>query len=105
MERSRVALLRCDGYDSTSVSRAVATGIDLLGGVERFVAREERILLKPNVLAGDDPMKLVSPHPSPRPAVREGEGVRSMASPKQNSTTAGSLSVGPGNPLLAPFGS
>jgi uncharacterized protein (DUF362 family)/NAD-dependent dihydropyrimidine dehydrogenase PreA subunit len=64
MERSRVALVRCDGYDPAAVSRAVADGIHLLGGVERFAAPEEQILLKPNVLAGDDPQRLVSPHPS-----------------------------------------
>ena len=71
MERSRVAVLRCDAYDSVSVSRAVAAGIGLLGGIERFAAREERILLKPNVLAGDDPARLVSPHPSVLGAVAE----------------------------------
>ena len=69
MERSRVALLRCDGYDSAAVFNAVSEGIDLLGGVSRFAAADERILLKPNVLAGADPMNLVSPHPSVMRAV------------------------------------
>ncbi|MGD0725864.1 MAG: DUF362 domain-containing protein [Spirochaetia bacterium] len=64
MEKSRVALIRCDGYDESSVFSAVSQGIELLGGLSRFAAPEETILLKPNVLVGDDPGKLVSPHPS-----------------------------------------
>jgi len=64
MQQSRVALVRCDGYDPASVTLAVRDGIRLLGGVELFAAPGERILLKPNVLAGDDPDRGVSPHPS-----------------------------------------
>ena len=71
MERSRVALVRCDGYDQATVTRAVSDGIRLLGGVDRFAAAGERVLLKPNVLAGDDPSRLVSPHPSVLGAVAE----------------------------------
>lgn len=69
MERSRVALVRCDGYDPAAVTRAVADGIQLLGGISRFAAPGERILMKPNVLAGDDPARLVSPHPAVMSAV------------------------------------
>ncbi len=69
MEKSRVALIRCDGYDEASVFRAVSDGTALLGGVSRFAAPDERILLKPNVLAGDDPNMHVSPHPSVMRAV------------------------------------
>ena len=69
MERSRVALVRCDGYDNTTVLDAVSEGIDLLGGVSRFAAPQERILLKPNVLVGADPSRLVSPHPTVMRAV------------------------------------
>jgi uncharacterized protein (DUF362 family)/NAD-dependent dihydropyrimidine dehydrogenase PreA subunit len=64
MNKSRVAIIRCDNYEETSVSKAVSEGIDLLGGVARFVAPDEQILLKPNVLVGDDPEKLISPHPT-----------------------------------------
>ena len=71
MEKSRVALVRCDGYDPASVTRAASDGIRLLGGIEQFAAAGERILLKPNVLAGDDPSRLVSPHPSVLGAVAE----------------------------------
>ena len=64
MEQSKVALVRCDTYDEDEVYSAVETGLNLLGGVSRFAARGERIVLKPNVLVGTDPEKCVTTHPS-----------------------------------------
>jgi uncharacterized protein (DUF362 family)/NAD-dependent dihydropyrimidine dehydrogenase PreA subunit len=64
MSTSRVALLRCSTYDEQEVLAAVRRGVDLLGGIDAFAAAGERILLKPNVLAGDAPERCVSTHPS-----------------------------------------
>lgn len=64
IERSTVVLVRCEDYDPDRVYGAVKRGIELLGGVERFVRPGERILLKPNILAGDSPNKVVTTHPS-----------------------------------------
>jgi uncharacterized protein (DUF362 family)/Pyruvate/2-oxoacid:ferredoxin oxidoreductase delta subunit len=61
---SKVALIRCSTYDEQEVLSAVRSGIDLLGGIDAFVAAEEQILLKPNVLAGDPPESCVTTHPS-----------------------------------------
>jgi uncharacterized protein (DUF362 family)/Pyruvate/2-oxoacid:ferredoxin oxidoreductase delta subunit len=69
MNKSRVAVVRCDGYEREAVQAAVAEGIRLVGGADAFAAPEERILLKPNVLVGEDPAKLVSPHPEVMRAV------------------------------------
>jgi uncharacterized protein (DUF362 family)/Pyruvate/2-oxoacid:ferredoxin oxidoreductase delta subunit len=63
MDKSRVALVRCSSYDENELFEAIKTGVDLLGGVDRVAARDEKILLKPNVLAGDPPEKCVSTHP------------------------------------------
>jgi uncharacterized protein (DUF362 family)/Pyruvate/2-oxoacid:ferredoxin oxidoreductase delta subunit len=63
MNKSRVAMVRCSSYDEQELFEAVKTGVDLLGGVDRFAAKNERILLKPNVLAGDPPEKCVCTHP------------------------------------------
>ena len=63
MNKSRVAVIRCDGYEEQSVMKAVTAGISLLGGVSAFAAPDERILLKPNVLVGEEPEKVISPHP------------------------------------------
>jgi uncharacterized protein (DUF362 family)/Pyruvate/2-oxoacid:ferredoxin oxidoreductase delta subunit len=63
MEKSRVALVRCDSYDEASVFAAVQRGIDLLGGMARLVNPGEKIVLKPNLLVGEAPEKLIGPHP------------------------------------------
>jgi len=49
----------------------VQRGIDLLGGANSFVQAGEKILLKPNLLAGDVPEKCVTTHPIVFKAVGE----------------------------------
>ncbi|MGD8244241.1 MAG: DUF362 domain-containing protein [Anaerolineae bacterium] len=64
MSRSPVALVRCDTYDPDAVYAALRRGVELLGGPDRFASPGERLLLKPNVLAGDAPEKVVTTHPA-----------------------------------------
>jgi len=64
MNRSTVALVRCDDYEPETVQNALQRGVKLLGGLDRFVRPGERILLKPNILAGDEPEKAVTTHPA-----------------------------------------
>ncbi len=51
MVTTTVALVRCDNYDLDHVTQAVHRQFDLLGGVEHFVKRGDRVLLKPNFIA------------------------------------------------------
>ena len=44
--------------------RPLRRGVDLLGGIGRFVAANEKILLKPNCLTGAEPRKNVTTHPA-----------------------------------------
>jgi len=69
MGKSIVALVRCDSYDPELVSEAVTRGARLLGGIEQFISKDEKILLKPNVLAGDGPERCVVTHPAVLSAV------------------------------------
>ena len=62
--KSTVALVRCNTYEEEQVCRAVERGVDLLGGISRFIKPGERIVIKPNVLIGTDPEKCVTTHPS-----------------------------------------
>lgn len=64
MDRSKVALVRCETYDPDAVYQAVRKGLDLLGGTASLVKSGERIVMKPNVLYGTNPEKGVSTHPS-----------------------------------------
>jgi len=63
MQKSRVAIVRCDSYNYKDVIAAVERGIDLIGGIAQFVHPNEKILLKPNVLAGGRPERCISAHP------------------------------------------
>ena len=62
-------MVECPDYDPERVFAAVRKGIDLLGGIGRFVSREEKILLKPNLLVAAEPEKAVTTHPAVLPAV------------------------------------
>ena len=61
---STVAIVRCSSYDPVVVQEAVARGLQLLGGAEAFVNPGETILLKPNLLTGRSPERVVTTHPS-----------------------------------------
>ncbi len=52
---SRVAIVRCEDYDSGRVEESVARLFDLLGGAGSLLPPGKRILLKPNLLKGAPP--------------------------------------------------
>jgi uncharacterized protein (DUF362 family)/NAD-dependent dihydropyrimidine dehydrogenase PreA subunit len=62
--KSKVVIVRCESYDENKVYGAMKRGLNLLGGIEKFVKKGEKILLKPNSLAGVNPEKAVTTHPS-----------------------------------------
>jgi uncharacterized protein (DUF362 family)/Pyruvate/2-oxoacid:ferredoxin oxidoreductase delta subunit len=61
--KTQVAVVECGTYEEQAVQSAVDLGIQLLGGMQSFIQPGEKIVLKPNILVGDDPEKVVSPHP------------------------------------------
>ena len=63
MNKSKVAIVRCKGYEDELVYNSIKRGIDLLGGVLNFAKPGEKMVLKPNVLVGADPAKAVTTHP------------------------------------------
>ena len=69
MSRVKVALLHCDSYAVDTLHRTLLRGFDLLGGLARFVDKGERVLLKPNILAGCAPDQAVTTHPAIMEAV------------------------------------
>ena len=64
MNKHVVALIPLDAYDQPRVDEAVRQGLALLGGVEQFVRPEEKVLLKPNLLARALPQKAITTHPA-----------------------------------------
>jgi uncharacterized protein (DUF362 family)/NAD-dependent dihydropyrimidine dehydrogenase PreA subunit len=63
MSKSKVALIKCPGYDKDKVAAAVKASVDLLGGIETFVKPGESVLLKPNLLKGVAPESGITTHP------------------------------------------
>lgn len=59
-----VAVARCDDYAPAEVDAAVRRAIDLAGGIGRFVAPGQQVLLKPNLLQGQEPERCVTTHPA-----------------------------------------
>jgi uncharacterized protein (DUF362 family)/Pyruvate/2-oxoacid:ferredoxin oxidoreductase delta subunit len=77
--KSSVSIVRCQNYDEDEVLRGLRKAIGLLGGIEHFVQKGNRVLLKPNLLYGKAPEKAVTTHPSIVKGmieiVREGGGI------------------------------
>ncbi len=58
----RVAVKKCSDYKE-NLSDKVKETIDLLGGIETFVNKGEKVVLKVNLLMGKDPQMGVTTHP------------------------------------------
>jgi len=61
--KSSVSIVKCEGYDEEEVLKGLRKVIGLLGGIEHFVQKGNRVLLKPNLLYGKTPEKAVTTHP------------------------------------------
>jgi len=59
-----VSIVRCPSYDENKVLKGLRQSIDLIGGIEHFLRKGDRVLLKPNLLYGKAPEKAVTTHPS-----------------------------------------
>jgi uncharacterized protein (DUF362 family) len=63
MSASRVSSFRCKDYDPDKVLQAVTKAVDELGGIDRFIKKGDRVLLKANLLIARTPDKLVTTDP------------------------------------------
>ena len=61
---SSVSIVKCQDYDDDRVLSGLRRSIDLIGGIQTFVRKGSRVLLKPNLLYGKPPEKAVTTHPS-----------------------------------------
>jgi uncharacterized protein (DUF362 family)/Pyruvate/2-oxoacid:ferredoxin oxidoreductase delta subunit len=60
---ARVSSFRCGDYQPEKVQKAVAKAVEELGGIDRFVNKGDRVLLKANLLVARSVDKLVTTHP------------------------------------------
>lgn len=62
-QKSKVILLPCNSYREEAVYDSLKKGIELWGGFEHYIKKEEKILLKPNLLKRAEIEKAVITHP------------------------------------------
>jgi len=60
----KTAIIKCDSYEKEKVFQAMKKGLELLGGLEKFVKPDEKVLIKPNLLTGKPPEKQATTHPA-----------------------------------------
>jgi uncharacterized protein (DUF362 family)/Pyruvate/2-oxoacid:ferredoxin oxidoreductase delta subunit len=68
---SQVSIECCVDYTYSNVQTAVRRCFDHLGGLHRFVKRDQTVLVKPNLLSAKDPSRAITTHPSVVRAVTE----------------------------------
>lgn len=59
----KVAIVRCPDYGEKLVEEKVRGAIGLLGGIEKFISKGDKVLIKPNVLRASSPEAHVTTHP------------------------------------------
>ena len=63
-KRSKVVVLPCEDYEEEKIYRLLRKGMEVLGGFSAFIGKEEKILLKPNLLKRAEVEKAVITHPA-----------------------------------------
>ena len=62
--KSRVVLIPCDSYEEEQVYEKMKTGLELLGGLDSVAGKDEKILLKLNLVRSAPPERAVTTHPA-----------------------------------------
>lgn len=62
-EKPIVSVIECNEYDLVKVKDSLKKGFQKLGGINKFIKENEKVLIKPNVLGPFPPEKNVTAHP------------------------------------------
>lgn len=71
MQKSIVAVKKCENYEDKKVKRAVRELLKEIGGIENFVKPGDHVHLKPNLLTAKTPEHAATTHPAVVSAVAE----------------------------------
>ena len=63
VEKSEVAVAKCQYYSLNDVQSAVKTCMDALGGLQSYINPGDTVLLKPNLLQAKPPEEYITTHP------------------------------------------
>jgi uncharacterized protein (DUF362 family) len=61
--KSKISIVRCEKYDPQELNAAIKKAVGAIGGIRAFVNRNDRVLIKPNILSGRKPEEAVCTHP------------------------------------------
>jgi uncharacterized protein (DUF362 family)/ferredoxin len=64
MSTATVSVVSCDGYEQETTYAKMKEAVDLLGGIGTFVSRNDRVLIKPNILVAKTPDRAALTHPA-----------------------------------------
>lgn len=59
---NRVSVVKCDGY--SQAEEAVNKALELLGGIEKFIKKGDKVVIKPNLVSRKKPDEAVTTHPA-----------------------------------------
>ena len=62
-KKSKVVVLPCEAYEEEKIYNLLKAGLKELGGLEALIGKEEKLLLKPNLLKKAEVEKAVITHP------------------------------------------
>lgn len=71
MDPNTVCLQPCPSYEQSKVKEALETSISQLGGLAQYIKKEERVLLKTNLLMAKKPETAATTHPAVIQALAE----------------------------------
>lgn len=69
--KTSLVIKKCSSYNAAAINKEIKESIDLLGGIDKFAKKGQKVLLKPNMLANVEPQKAVTTHPEIIRAVAE----------------------------------
>ncbi|MCC6544992.1 MAG: DUF362 domain-containing protein [Nitrospirae bacterium] len=59
-----VVLSRCPDYQRGNLEKSVRDILDHLGGIDQYISKDDRVLIKPNLLKGSLPGECITTHPA-----------------------------------------
>ena len=62
--KNKVAIVKCDDYNQKNVDSAVREALNLIGGAGKFIKKNNKVLLKVNLLMPSQPENGITTHPA-----------------------------------------
>ncbi len=64
INKAQAAIVKSRSYNNDHVYKDIKSAVDLLGGINRFVKKGNKVLLKPNLLSAKPPEAGITTHPA-----------------------------------------